>query len=53
MDVMLPGKIDGIEATKILKTNPVTRHCSVLILTGADEGTLRQRGFAPGPRIFS
>jgi two-component system, OmpR family, phosphate regulon response regulator PhoB len=52
MDVMLPGKIDGIEATKILKTNPITRHCSVLILTGADEGTLRQKGLRAGATDF-
>jgi two-component system phosphate regulon response regulator PhoB len=52
MDVMLPGKIDGIEATRILKSSPITRHCAVLILTGADEGTLREKGLRAGATDF-
>ncbi len=52
MDVSLPGRIDGIEATRIIKRNEVTRNCTVLILTGTDEKKLRERGFRAGASDF-
>lgn len=33
MDVMMPGEIDGLEATRILKKDPKTVNCKILILT--------------------
>jgi DNA-binding response OmpR family regulator len=52
MDVMLPGRINGIEATKIIKSNPLTRHCTVIILTGADDNDVRKKGLDAGARDF-
>jgi CheY-like chemotaxis protein len=52
MDVMLPGKINGIEATRIIKNNPLTKHCTVLILTGTDDTTLREKGLEAGASDF-
>lgn len=33
MDIMMPGAIDGLEATRIIKSDPHTRHCKIIILT--------------------
>ncbi len=33
MDIMMPGKIDGLEATRILKANDKTKNCIILMLT--------------------
>lgn len=33
MDIMMPGKIDGLEATQILKKDEKTRNIIILILT--------------------
>jgi len=52
MDIMLPGKINGIEATKIIKHNQATRNCVVLILTGTDDSKLKERGLRAGATDF-
>jgi len=52
MDVSLPGRIDGIEATRIIKRNAETRSCKILILTGTDEKKLREKGFRAGATDF-
>jgi CheY-like chemotaxis protein len=52
MDVTLPGRIDGIEATRIIKKNPLTKDCSVLILTGTDDKKLKEKGFKAGASDF-
>ncbi len=33
MDIMMPGTIDGFEATRVLKKDPGTKDCKVVILT--------------------
>lgn len=33
MDIMMPGGMDGLEATKIIKNNPETKNCKVIMLT--------------------
>lgn len=33
MDVMLPGKIDGYQATRLLKADPETARCVIIIMT--------------------
>jgi two-component system, OmpR family, phosphate regulon response regulator PhoB len=52
MDVSLPGGIDGIEATRIIKRNPSTRHCKVLILTGIEDKKLKEKGLKAGASDF-
>lgn len=39
MDIMMPGDIDGLEATRIIKTSPETRDCKVVILTARGRET--------------
>ncbi len=48
MDVMMPGKIDGLEATRILKNDPDTKDCTILMLTGMGEQADRKKGFEAG-----
>ena len=48
MDIMMPGSIDGLEATRILKADAQTRDCVVVILTGRDEDIDRERGLKAG-----
>ncbi len=48
MDVMMPGEIDGLEATRILKNNPETRGCTIIMLTAKSMEDDRKVGFAAG-----
>ena len=48
MDVMLQGKVNGIEATKVIKSNPLTKHCNVMILTGTSEKWAQQEAIEAG-----
>lgn len=43
MDLMMPGGMHGFEAVSILKSDPDTRECPVLILTARDQKTERER----------
>jgi two-component system, OmpR family, phosphate regulon response regulator PhoB len=52
MDVTLPGLIDGIEATKIIKRNQASRNCKVLILTGTEDKKLKEKGLKAGASDF-
>lgn len=36
MDIAMPGSINGLEATRILKSDPETRQCPIIILSGND-----------------
>ena len=33
MDIMMPGEIDGLEAVRILKSNPDTKDLHIILLT--------------------
>lgn len=52
MDVILPGGINGIEATRTIKSNPLTKHCTVIILTGTDDKNVSKKGFEAGASGF-
>ncbi|MBN1576755.1 MAG: response regulator [Chitinispirillaceae bacterium] len=47
MDVAMPGPIDGIEATRRIKSNPETVKCQIIILTGSRTDR-RKEGVAAG-----
>ncbi|MDR2692856.1 MAG: response regulator [Chitinispirillales bacterium] len=36
MDMMMPGTIDGMEATRRIKSAPETADCKVIMLSGSD-----------------
>jgi CheY-like chemotaxis protein len=33
MDISMPGEMDGLQATRALKTDPKTQNCSIIMLT--------------------
>jgi DNA-binding response OmpR family regulator len=48
MDVMMPGGIDGLEATRILKNDPETRDCAIIILTAKGQEIDKAKGYEAG-----
>ncbi|MGO9122211.1 MAG: response regulator transcription factor [Desulfomonilaceae bacterium] len=48
MDIMMPGNLDGLEATRILKNDPETQQCTVVLLTAKGQLADRQEGIKAG-----
>ncbi len=48
MDIMMPGDIDGFEATRIIKSDPETKKCAIIILSGKGQDAEREKGFTAG-----
>jgi two-component system cell cycle response regulator DivK len=52
MDMMMPGGIDGLGATRALKTDPKTRSCTIIAMTARDPKTDFAGGQASGVDEF-
>jgi CheY-like chemotaxis protein len=52
MDIMMPGGMDGLEATRILKNNPDTKDCTIIILTAKGQKTDRENGLEAGAEDY-
>ncbi len=52
MDVMLQGTVNGIEATRTIKSNPLTRQCKVIILTGTNEKWVQKDAIDAGAECY-
>ena len=48
MDVMMPGEIDGIMATSILKNNAETKNSKIIMLTAKGQTFDKEKGFEAG-----
>ena len=48
MDIMMPGGMDGLEATRILKNDPQTKDSKIIILTAKGQQADREKGFEAG-----
>ncbi len=48
MDVMMPGGMDGVEATRILGSTPETKEITVIMLTAKSQEDDRHKGFEAG-----
>ncbi len=48
MDVMMPGEIDGFEATRILKSDLQTKDCKIIMLTAKTQTADLDKGFEVG-----
>jgi len=46
MDIMMPGGMDGFEATRIIKADPETKDSIILILSGAGQYGETGKGLA-------
>ena len=52
MDVMMPGKIDGLEATRRIKGNPETSGCTVIMLTAKGQQVDQDAGRKAGAEDY-
>jgi len=48
MDIMMPGGMDGIEAARILKNDPETKDCTLIMLTAKGQEADKEEGFNAG-----
>jgi len=48
MDIMMPGGIDGLEATRVLKNDPETKGCQIIMLTAKGQQDDQEKGFKAG-----
>jgi len=48
MDIMMPGGMDGLEATRIIKNDPETKDCTIIMLTAKGQKADREEGFEAG-----
>jgi CheY-like chemotaxis protein len=48
MDIMMPGGMDGLEATRILKNDPETKDYKIILLTAKGQQIDIEKGFAAG-----
>ena len=48
MDIQMPGGMDGLEATKVLRNDPETKSCCIIMLTGKGQEVDREKGFEAG-----
>ena len=52
MDIMMPGGMDGLEATRILKSDPKTRDCPIVMLTAKGQKTDIEKGLEAGAEDY-
>ncbi|MFQ5449318.1 MAG: PleD family two-component system response regulator [Nitrospinaceae bacterium] len=52
MDIMMPGEIDGLEATRLIKADPRTRECHIILLSAKGQEADRIRGKSVGANDY-
>ncbi len=48
MDIMMPGGMDGLEATRVLKGDPETKDCIIIMLTAKGQQADREASLEAG-----
>ena len=48
MDIMMPGNMDGLETTRILKNYPETKNSQIIMLTAKGQQEDQKKGFKAG-----
>ena len=48
MDIMMPGNLDGLQATRVLKNDPETQSCRIVLLTAKGQVSDRRAGIEAG-----
>ena len=52
MDIMMSEGMDGLEATRILKNDPETKECPIVMLTAKGQKTDLEKGFEAGAEDY-
>ncbi len=52
MDVMMPGGMDGLEATKIIKNDQEIKSSTIVILTAKGQQVDKQKGYEAGADAY-
>ena len=52
MDIMMPGGINGFEATRLIKSNPDTASCVIIILSAKGQQVDMDRGKEAGADYY-
>jgi len=52
MDVLMPGEIDGLEATRMIKSDPLTKDIKIIMLTVKGQDADREKGFEVGAEDY-
>jgi CheY-like chemotaxis protein len=52
MDIMMPGDIDGLEATRNLKNDPETSNCRIVLLTAKGQQDDIEEGYSAGAEDY-
>ena len=48
MDIMMPNGMDGLEATRMIKSDSDLKDCTIIMLTAKGQQTDREKGFEAG-----
>lgn len=48
LDIMMPGRLDGIEVCRLLKKDPATKDIYIIMLTAKGQQADKKKGFAVG-----
>jgi CheY-like chemotaxis protein len=48
MDIMMPGEMDGLEATRTLRNDPETKDSKIIMLTAKGREADREKGLEAG-----
>jgi len=48
MDIMMPGGMDGLEATRALRKDPETKNCRIIMLTAKGQEADKKKGVDAG-----
>jgi len=48
MDIMMPGDIDGLEVTRVLKNDPETKDSTIIMLTSKGQEFDKEKGLEAG-----
>lgn len=52
MDIMMPGKFDGLQAVRIIKESPEIRGCKIVMLTAKGQDSDREHTLKAGADAF-
>jgi DNA-binding response OmpR family regulator len=52
MDIMMPGTVDGLEATRRIKAAPETKACKVIMLTAKGQVVDQEQGYEAGADAY-